>query len=194
MWALVADLQVTLGGISVDQRDRAKAVNPLVNTYRAGDGRWLQLAMLQADLSWPDLCRAIERPDLENDPRFDNMETRAEHCEELIRMLDGIFESKDRAEWETRLRDNNCIYGRIESPEEVIKDPQAEAAGIFTGIQHPEAGEVKYITSPVKFCQNPASVRNPAPELGQHTEEILLELGFSWEEIVELKDRGVILP
>ena len=193
VWALVADLQVTLGGLPVDQRDRTKAVNPLVNTYRTQDGRWLQLAMLQADLSWPDLCRAIERPDLEKDPRFVNLETRADHCEELIHILDGIFESKDRVEWETRLRDNNCIYGRIESPEEVINDPQAEVNGFFTEVQHPEAGEVKYITSPVKFCQNPASVRTAAPELGQQTEEVLLELGYSWDEITELKDQGVII-
>jgi len=193
VWSLAADLQVTMGGTPVAQRDRTKAINPLANSYRARDGRWLQLTMLQADLSWADFCRALGRPDLAEDPLFDNMEKRADHCEELIRILDGIFASKDRVEWESRLRDNNCIYGRIDSLEEVINDPQAKANGFFAEMQHPEAEKAQYITTPVKFCQNPASVRSIAPELGQHTEEILLELGLSWDDIVELKEREAII-
>lgn len=193
VWSLIADLQVTLGGIAVAPRDRAKALNPLCNTYRTKDRCWVQLAMLQADLSWPDFCGAIERSDLRQDPRFDSMEMRADHCEELIPILDGIFESRDREEWESRLKDSNCIFGWIEPPEALIDDPQAKANGFFAEMQHPEAREAKYITTPVKFCQNPASVRAISPELGQHTEEILLELGRSWDEIVELKEQGAIL-
>ena len=193
VWTLAADLQVALGGVPLNQNDRTKAINPIWNSYQTMDGRWLQLAMLQADLSWPDFCRAIEMPEMEDDPRFQNMEIRAEHCEELIHILDETFKSKTRTEWENRLRDNNCIYGRIESPEEVIHDPQAEANGLFTEVQHPEVGEVKYVATPVKFRQNPASVRTASPELGQHTEEILLELGHTWDEIVELKEQGVII-
>lgn len=193
VWSLIADLQVTLGGIAVDPRDRTKALNPLCNTYRTRDGCWVQLAMLQADLSWPDFCGALERPDLEEDSRFDSMEMRADHCEELIPILDNTFASRDRAEWESRLTDSNCIFGWVEPPEAIIDDPQAKANGYFAEMQHPEAGEVQYITTPVTFCQNPASVRTISPELGQHTEEILLDLGHSWDEIVALKDQGVII-
>jgi crotonobetainyl-CoA:carnitine CoA-transferase CaiB-like acyl-CoA transferase len=193
VWTLAADLQVALGGLPLNQNDRTKAMNPLWNSYRTRDDRWLQLAMLQADLSWPDFCRAIEKPELENDPRFIDLETRAGHCEELIHILDEIFASKDRKEWEIQLRENNCIYGRIETPEEVINDPQAEANGFFAKIQHPEVGEVRYVTSPVTFRQNPASVRTASPEIGQHTEEILLELGYSWDEIVEFKEQKAII-
>jgi crotonobetainyl-CoA:carnitine CoA-transferase CaiB-like acyl-CoA transferase len=193
VWTLAADLQVALGGQPLNQNDRTKAMNPLWNSYRTRDDRWLQLAMLQADLSWPDFCRAIERPELENDPRFIDLETRADHCEELIHILDEIFASKDRTEWEKQLRANNCIYGRIETPEEVINDPQAEANGFFAKIQHPGVGEVRYVTSPVTFRQNPASVRTASPEIGQHTEEILLELGYSWDEIVEFKEQKAII-
>jgi len=193
VWSLAADLQVTMAGIEVGQRDRTKVLNPLSNNYRTKDGHWIQLAMLQADLSWTDFCRVIERQDLEKDPRFDNLENRAEHSPELIRILDDIFESRDRTEWESRLRENNCIFGRVASPEMVIRDPQAAANGFFAELEHPEAGKTKYVTTPATFRQNPASVRNAAPELGQHTEEILLELGHTWDEITTLKDEEVIL-
>jgi crotonobetainyl-CoA:carnitine CoA-transferase CaiB-like acyl-CoA transferase len=192
VWTLAADLQVVLGGQLLTQNDRTKAPNPLWNNYQTREGRWLQMAMLQADLSWPDFCLAIERPDLEKDPRFHTLEKRGEHCEELIRILDEIFASKDRKGWERRLKENHCIFGRIETPEEVINDPQAMVNGFFAEIEHPAAGLVKYITTPVKFRQNPASVRTPSPEIGQHTEEILLELGYSWDELAVLKEQGVI--
>lgn len=193
VWTLAADLQVALGGQPLFQNDRAKVINPLWNSYRTQDGRWLQLAMLQSDLSWPDFCRAIERPELEHDPRFENIERRADHCEELIQMLNDIFASQNRDEWERRLRDTDCIYGRVQTPEEVIEDPQAIANGFFVEMDHPEAGQTRYVTTPVTFGQNPASLRTASPETGQHTEEILLELGYDWDDITRLKEQEIIL-
>ncbi len=193
VWTLAADLQVALGGGRLNRSDRSRVVNPLWNSYRTQDGQWLQLAMLQADLSWGDFCRAIEHPELEHDPRYRDIEARADHSEELIGILDVTFSSRNRADWEQRLRENNCIYGRIASAEDVINDPQAEANRFFVDLQHPRAGEVKYVASPVRFRQNPASLRTTAPELGQHTEELLLELGYDWGEIVEMKDARAII-
>lgn len=193
VWTLAADLQVALGGVPLNQNDRKSVINPLWNNYQTRDGRWLQLAMLQSDLSWPGFCRALERPELENDPRFKSLEDRGENCAALIGILDEVFAIKDRAEWEDRLKKYDCIFGRIESPEEVINDPQAQANGFFSDVEHPEAGKVKYVTTPVKFSQNPAAIKTASPELGQHTEEILLELGYSWDDIVELKDQGAII-
>ena len=86
VWTLAADLQVALGGQPVRIEDRTKLTNPLRNTYRCQDGRWLQLAMLQVDLHWSGFCRAIERPDLENDPRFSTLEAKALNSEELIKI------------------------------------------------------------------------------------------------------------
>lgn len=192
VWTLAEDIQAALAGMPLPKHDRTQASNPLWNQYRTKDDRWFWLAMLQSDLSWPDFCRAIERPELENDPRFNNMETRAEYCEELIRILDKVFASKEMEEWERRFRENNCIYGRVASPIEVTTDPQALANSFFAEL-HPPAGEMKLVTTPVKFCQNPASVRALAPEVGQHTEEILLDLGYSWEDITQLKKKGVVL-
>jgi len=193
VWTLAADIQGTLLGIPQAKHDRTKALNPLMNSYRTKDERWLQLAMLQADVHWPHFCRAMDRPELENDPRFDTMERRAEHCEELVRILDKVFASKGSDEWEKHLGENDCIYGRIQTLDEVIADPQAIANSFFAEIGHPGAGEMKFVTTPVKFGQNPASLRKPPPEVGQHTEEILLDLDYSWDDIAQLKEQGVIL-
>ncbi|MFC2040879.1 CaiB/BaiF CoA transferase family protein [Chloroflexota bacterium] len=193
VWTLAQDIQGALMGMPLPQNDRVRACNPLWNSYRTRDNRWFQLVMLQADLHWPDFCRAIERPELENDPRFDTMETREQNCEELVRIIDEVLASGNREEWEERFREHNCIYGRIETTSEVITDPQAIANDFFAEILHPVAGQMKFVTTPVKFRQNPASVRTPAPEVGQHTEEILLDLGYSWDDISRLKEQGVIL-
>jgi crotonobetainyl-CoA:carnitine CoA-transferase CaiB-like acyl-CoA transferase len=193
VYTIATDIQNALNGLPSPTNDRRKASSPLWNSYRAGDDRWFQFAMLQSDIHWSGLCQAMERPDLEHDPRFNTMYKRAENCEELIRIMDEIFSSRDRNEWEKRFRDNEVIYGRIETPEEVVNDPQAYANDFFTEIDHPKTGKMKYVTMPVDFRQNPASVKTPSPEVGQHNEEILLELGYSWDDISRLKEQGVIL-
>ena len=193
VWCLCWDIQGALMDIAPPKHDRTKASNPLWNTYRTRDNRWFMLVMLQADVHWPDFCRATEKPELENDPRFNNMETREQHCEELILILDEVFASGNMEKWEKRFRENNCIYGRVTTPVEVTIDPQALANEFFAEIHHPSVGQMKLVTTPVKFCQNPASIRTPAPEVGQHTEEILLDLDYSWHDISQLKEQGVIL-
>jgi crotonobetainyl-CoA:carnitine CoA-transferase CaiB-like acyl-CoA transferase len=192
VWTLALDIQGALVGSPMPKDDRTKAQNPIWNSYRTKDDRWFQLAMLQSDLSWPDFCKAIERPKLENDPRFKDMEARRENCEELIRIIDEVLASKTMDEWDRRFREHNCIYGRVQSPAEVINDPQALANDFFVDLPHP-AGKFKVVATPVKFRQNPASVKTAAPEVGQHNEEILLEMGYSWDDIAQLKEQGVIL-
>ena len=193
VWTIAADIQAALMGQPLPKHDRTRASNPLLNTYRAKDNRWFNLHMPQADVNWPDFCRALDKPDLENDPRFNNMNTREQNSEELIRILDDIFATRTLQDWEKYLTENNCIYGRVQTPTEVTTDPQAQANDFFMEMEHPVAGPVKLVASPIKFKQNPASVRTPAPETGQHTEEILLELGYSWDDIVRFKDQEVIL-
>ena len=193
VWTLAPDIQGSLLGADIIKHDRLKPRNPLVNSYCVKDGRWLQLAMLQADLQWPGFCKALDKPELEDDSRFNSIEARMDHCEELVRLLDETFATRGRDEWEERFRKNDCIYARIQTPLEVTTDPQALANNFFAQVEHPAAEQLKVVTTPVKFCQNPATIRAPSPELGQHTEEILLELGYTWDGIAKLKDEGIIL-
>ena len=192
VWTLAEDIQPALMGTPLPKHERAKSPNPLWNSYRTKDDKWFWLAMLQPDLSWHDFCQAIERPELENDPKFMSREARTANCEELIHIIDEILITRTRKQWERIFRKHNVIYGRVASPTEVVNDPQAEANGFFPDLHHPDF-EMRIVATPVKFCQNPASVRGPAPEIGQHNEEVLLELGYDWENISELKEQGVIL-
>lgn len=192
VWTLADDIQGALVGRPLPKHNRKLAFNPLWNSYCTKDEQWFQLTMHQPETQWPDFCRAIERPEWENDPRFNSAEARMQNCEELIRMLDDIFASNKMEDWERRFRENNCIYSRIQSPTEVVADPQAIANDFFTEMDHPIAGKMKLVTTPVTFKQNPASARTPAPGVGQHNEEILLYLGYNKEDIAKLKDEGVI--
>jgi len=142
---------------------------------------------------WAPFCKAIERPDLENDPRFSTAESRAQNKQELIQILEQVMATKTMAEWERRFTEYNLIYAPALSPTEITTDPQALANDFFISIEHPAAGKIKLLNSTARFSQTPASVRSLAPEVGQHTEEILLDLGYAWNDISELKDQGVIL-
>jgi crotonobetainyl-CoA:carnitine CoA-transferase CaiB-like acyl-CoA transferase len=121
------------------------------------------------------------------------MDMLRQNSEELISILDEIFATKTREEWEPHFKENIVIYGLVQSPMEVTQDPQALANDFFAELDNPTLGKIKVVTLPMKFHQNPASVRTPAPERGQHSEEILLDLGYSWEDIGRLKEQEVIL-
>jgi crotonobetainyl-CoA:carnitine CoA-transferase CaiB-like acyl-CoA transferase len=193
VWSLCVDIQAALAGNVPVKHDRTKAQNPIWNSYRTRDDRWFWLAMLQPDPAWPGFCQAIERPDLENDPRFNSLEARRENCEELIHIIDEVLATRTMAEWEKRFKEHDCMYGRVQTPVEVTTDPQALANDFFVEVEHSSAGKIRLVSTPVKFSQNPATIKSPCPELGQHNEEILLDLGYSWDDIARFKEQGVII-
>jgi crotonobetainyl-CoA:carnitine CoA-transferase CaiB-like acyl-CoA transferase len=149
--------------------------------------------MLQSERFWSRFCQAIDRPELEKDPRFISHQAREENSLDLIAIISEAIATRTLAEWQERLRRYDLVGSKVQTASEVIQDPQAWENQFFTEIDHPIGGRLKIINSPVKFRQNPASVKSPAPELGQHTEEILLELGYSWEDIGEFKRQEVII-
>jgi len=193
VWTIAEDIQPSLIGMPLGKHERAKARNPIWNNYRTKDDRWFWAAMLQPDLSWGDFCRALGHSEWENDPKFNNLENRFWNREELIRLIDNVLATKTLAEWEVIFRQHNVIYGRVQSPMEVVTDPQALENNFFVYLHHPVRKDMKTVMTPVKFCQNPAEVKMPAPEVGQHTEEVLLGLGYSWEDIAQLKAQNAIL-
>jgi len=192
IWTLALDIQAALVGIESIKDDRRKAKNPLYNVYRTSDDRWFQLSMLQSDPVWPAFCQAIERPELQNDPKFHNMEAREENCEELIKIVDEVLATKTQEEWDKIFKEYDLIYGRVQNPAEVTKDPQSLALKLFEDLPHPQ-GAFPVINTPVKFFQNPAEIRTSAPEVGQDNELTLLDLGYDWEDIARLKEQGAIL-
>src|SRR3990172_3152631 len=192
VWILSGDIQIALVANELPKDNRKRVANPLWSSYRCGDDRWLCLGMLRPDPFWPGLCKALGKPELENDERFNSMEARRINNIELIKVLDETFATQPVAYWEERCRENKLIYARVQTAIEVTEDPQALANDFFVDLNHPD-GHVPMVASPVKFSNNPAAIKGPAPEIGQNTEEILLEMGYSWEDIAGLKEKTVIL-
>lgn len=188
-WDLSMQLRV---GAIVPQLGRRAVTNPLVNTYRAGDGRWLYLVNLQADRYWPGLCRALDREDLLADPRFADIRARRQHAAELVDILDEVFASRPRDAWGAVLDEAGVVWAPVQTLEDVISDPQAAEAGVWVDVPDGAGGSVRMVAPPASFSRSSAVPRGPAPEAGQDTEAVLLELGYTWDAIAALKERGAI--
>ena len=139
---------------------------------------------------WPGFCRAIDRPDLLTDPRFAADVERHAHLPELFAILDEVFPTRTTAAWCERLRAEAQRYAPVRNYAEIAADPQVWANGYLIEVEHPEWGRQAVIGSPIRFSDTPAHPGAVAPELGQHTEEVLLEAGYTWEEIADLRERG----
>jgi len=158
--------------------------------YSTSDGKRLALSMVQSELYWSKFCAAIERKDLENDPRFKSVEAREKNDTTLYYILKEVFLSRTLEEWKTRLE--GIPFGCYQDLNEIIKDPVAREGNFFIGYEHPAYGQMEVLASPINLSETPADIRMPAPEFGQHTEELLLKHGYSWEEIARFKEQGII--
>jgi formyl-CoA transferase len=193
IWVLGIDVQTVLStGHENERVSRRTVPNPIWNSYQTADGRWIQLVMLVADAYWPGFCRAIDHPGLEEDSRFASMAMRTENREELIALLDDIFAQRTLDEWTQRLDAEGCIWAPAQTLNEVINHPHTQARRAFTEIEHPTHGRIQLVDTPVKFSRSRVRARSPAPELGQHTEEVLLEAGYTWDDIGSLRADGVL--
>ena len=171
--------------------DRRHAPNPLINSFQDRDGRWFWLLLLQGDRHWPDLLAALQSESLADDPRFVDIKSRLENAEAVVAALDLIIKTKSLAEWGPIFDAHNVWFAPVQTLAELAFDPVAETAGCFVDMDGPE-GPVRQVATPATFYGTPAEPGRWAPELGQSTEEILLELGYDWDGIIALKESGTI--
>ena len=190
-WILAGDILAALHGIDpVQEPYRSCNPNPLSNVFRTADGRWIALNGLQPDRYWADLCRVLERPDLEIDPRFAVGRERAANSEACLKELDRTFVTRTYAEWCERFATFTGPWAPTQGGLDLLQDPQVQANGWIVeldGEDHP----VHAVAGPVESDGGDGRLRR-APSHGEHTEEVLLELGRSWEDIIALKDAGVV--
>jgi len=141
---------------------------------------------------WPAFCQAVSLPEIEHDPRFKRYFDRMTHLSELYELLDGAFATKTTAEWMELLQAADCICAPVAGYEDVLHDPQVRANEYIVEVEHPSRGRIPVVGAPWRFSETPAEIAAAAPELGQHTEEVLLELGYGWPEIGGLREKGVL--
>lgn len=195
MWMLASDVMSALQGTYQPSRlpapgARMPTPNPLVGNFRTQDERFLTLCFLQPDRYWPDLCRAIGQPSLADDPRFTDIAIRARHAAECVEILDAVFAGRTLDEWRAAFADERFPWAPFQRVTEMATDRQVVANG-YLGTVHDGAVEFSLPTGAVQFDEQPAALRR-APEHGQHTDDVLLELGYDWDRIIELKLEEVV--
>jgi crotonobetainyl-CoA:carnitine CoA-transferase CaiB-like acyl-CoA transferase len=180
-------------GRSMPAHDPDNLPNPIARAYyQTADKRHLTLIMLESDRFWPDLCEHLDRPDLITDPRFHNAEARRANNRECIAVLREIFATRTLDDWSARLRTLKGVWSPVRTALETHDDPQVIANGYLPRIETAEGVELAVVASPVRFDETAAQPRAAAPTHGQHTEEVLLDAGFEWDELARLKESGAI--
>ena len=178
IYSLGWDLSIQLRfGKLAGVEPRTRNNNPLVNSYRAADGRWFWLLGLESDRHWPPLVKALDRPELASDERFADARGRRKNAEACIAELDAEFAKRTADEWYARFDDAGVWWAPVQTLEDVLTDPQAEAAGAFVDVPDGEGAPAhRAVASPISFSAADAGPSGPVPGLGQHTNEVIGEL------------------
>jgi len=155
------------------------------------DDRWVAVAGAQ-DPRWPGFCKALGEEHLENDPRFETAEKREENRDELVCVLDEIFKQRPAHEWMERLNQEDQVVGPVNNYADIMAHPHVKTNDMLVTLDHHSGIKVNTVGNPIKLSKTPVELSAADPVLGQHTEEVLLELGYTWDEITELGDEEVI--
>jgi crotonobetainyl-CoA:carnitine CoA-transferase CaiB-like acyl-CoA transferase len=191
MWTLSSDVLTALQGQTPPRpAGKGASPNPLVGSYRTSDGRHVQLVFLEGDRYWPALCEALGRPDLAVDARFTDLRSRHENRVACAEELEAEFGRRTFAECKQVLGTLDAPWAPMQSVEELLDDPQVIANG-YIGEVMADGLRYRLPAVPVQFDEQPPPMRR-APELGEDTETVLVELGYDWDQITEMQRNGII--
>ncbi len=177
-----------------ERRPREEARNVTSVYYRAGDRRIFKIAIVDSQRDWPKLCRALGRTDLIDDPRYATLELRMMEgrMRELIQLCDQVFAAHPIEHWKRVLEEQDLPHSIVATYDDVVADQQMAANGVFLEIDDPELGRVRTVDSPLHIEAYPKVARTSAPRIGEHTREILAEIGISNDEVDGLVKRAVV--
>jgi crotonobetainyl-CoA:carnitine CoA-transferase CaiB-like acyl-CoA transferase len=181
-----------LYGIDVIPRFRhADAPNPLVNTYRTADGRYIYLSGVMTQGAFAQLCAVVGREDLAADRRFADAGSLIANARECVAELDAVFAARPLAVWVEDLAELAIPWTVVRSAGETASDPQVAANGYLVDVEGP-SGTYPLVASPAQFDGVPPRLTR-APAHGEHGDAIAEELGRGWDEVVRLKVAGDLL-
>ena len=166
--------------------------NPIRNIYPTSDNRWIMLGMTTSQPYWPSFCEVLGLQALIDNPLYATPDTRAENSAELIKIIQNVFLAQTYDYWVDVLSRNKLIWAPVKTPLEVTQDEQANANDFFGEWNHPTYGKIRMLNNPIKLSKTEAKNRSKAPDLGEHTAEILTSLGYSPETIEKMKTAGDI--
>jgi crotonobetainyl-CoA:carnitine CoA-transferase CaiB-like acyl-CoA transferase len=192
VWQLGMDLTATTITRSEPMSLAGQRVlpNPLIGPYKTGDDRWLLLNMLDDTRHFAPTCRALELDELIDDPKFVDTSARAVNSQELRDRIAAVIESKPLADLREMLSAEDTIFSALASPVEVIDDPQVVANGYLA--KHPNHPTCRVACAPMQFDDEMVEVTRGAPAIGEHTEEVLGELGYSADDLEKLRQAGAV--
>ena len=179
-------------GVGIGVATRRQMGNPAINSYQDRDGRWFWLIGLEGDRHWPNLARAVGRAEWIDDERYATAGGRRKNCGDLIDELDAIFATETREEWGRRLDEHDVWWAPVQTPDEVVVDPQFVAGGGLVEVPDGD-GTATMVATPVDFAATPWAPTRMSPDLGEHTDEILAELGKDSATIAALRASGAVI-
>jgi crotonobetainyl-CoA:carnitine CoA-transferase CaiB-like acyl-CoA transferase len=191
VWAGAVSVQAALCNATFyPLHDRKNPPSMLMNVYRASDDSWFLLVLEPS--RWPALAKGIGRPDLLTDARFSDATTQAANAAQLTAILDEVFASQPMAHWHEVFERADITFGRVQTPADVAKDPQLRENGIVVPLEGAGGQLDSTISSPLQVHGVTKAPARRAPELGEHTDEVLKELGFDPNQIEGLRAGGAI--
>ena len=193
LWMNAIPVQGILCGARTEVRPpREDAISALANLYRCRDGRWFMLTITGDERHWESFARGIGREDLVTDPRFEATDTRRANARALTAILDAWFETKEWETWSPILEKTGVAFGVVATLDDVRHDTQMLASGALVPIDDPRAGATHTVSSPLHIAGHEKVAPTLAPEIGEHTVEVLRGAGIAETEIERLLRVGVI--
>jgi crotonobetainyl-CoA:carnitine CoA-transferase CaiB-like acyl-CoA transferase len=163
-----------------------------VSTYRTKDDRFIALILLQSDKHWEQLVTRLGLPDMATDERFVDSTARAQNAEECVARLDEGFGRMTLAEVTAAFEGFDGVWAPYQTLDELYEDEAVVANGYLPAMTAGNGQEVQLVASPAQFDEQPFPA-DRAPEHGEHTEMILMDLGYDWDRITALKEAGSVL-